>query len=331
METMFYRLIQDKNFEGAQEILREALQKAEIIHPRKDDTWVPVSDMLGFSILQSGGISAYSSYWEGMLRFFERELEPKWGHLCKSHILFRLGFGKIPDSFPEARHHLDRALAEDIQFEEQYQQEAGIKRPILDTLSHFPSYIVLCFLDLIKDERFAGDDERRRFFRGMATLRWDPVHGSKEVDPDVVIRAIERLVPPDGVNKALKVYRELMFVTGERIPAAIHMLSRLTAETVLYGLLVYRAKVKTIGSGSALRADLYGLIEEASRLGLFPSDSVFAVFMSVALVSNNLYRRKVDCTRYTEQVEIGLAVGLKTLLENALIDWGHAAPASNLS
>ena len=329
METTFFKLIREQNFEGASCLLKDALKKAELIHPRKEDTWVPMTDTLGFSIMRSLGAGAYSIYWDDLLHFFEKELEPSWGHLYKGHILFRLGFGHFSESAIEARHDLDRALSEDIRHEEEFQQEIGFRRPLLETLSRFPSYLVLCFLDLIKDEHFTEDGEKARFYRGMAAVRWDAILGAKGIDPDIVTRAVERLLTPEGSEKVFKVRHELDIVLGEKLSAAAVMLCRLVAETVLFCLLGHKHKVKHINGTELMKADLHAMISETNRMNLFASDAVYTAFKSVALAANNLYRRRVDCSRYTEQVESGLANSLRALLENAIVEWGlGGAPSS---
>ena len=97
LEAKFNALMDQGRFDEAAAILKAEIVKAEFVNPRDDYSWGIASDILGYRMLEEEGAGAFNAFWEDLLRLFEDDLEPNWGHLHKGHLYFRLGLGNLGD------------------------------------------------------------------------------------------------------------------------------------------------------------------------------------------------------------------------------------------
>ena len=68
------RFVEERKFSEAASLLKRHTKEAEIIDPRRDDSWGIDADILGYAILEYSGVPAFCSYWQDLLHFFIRNL-----------------------------------------------------------------------------------------------------------------------------------------------------------------------------------------------------------------------------------------------------------------
>jgi tetratricopeptide (TPR) repeat protein len=321
LESRFNALMNKGRFDEAATLLKEELVRADFVDPRDDYSWGPASDVLGYRILEEQDARAFNAYWRDLLAFFQEDLEPKWGHLHKGHLYFRLGLGYLGSDLTLAGEFLEEALAEDRLVASAV---AGNWHTEVETLVHrFPSYVTLCILERIGDGFFASEKDRQRFYRGLIPLRFDVVWDRKEVEMSLVHHAIETIVSEPGRELALATRQELTLASAQQLRTATLSLLASYLEIVLSSILYYTLDAREIEGQSIQGADLGALLRESAHRKIFPSDSIQSTCQLVHILQRELLRPGPQAYRYEVNANIVEYIGysLKILLDSALVKW----------
>jgi hypothetical protein len=324
LNSKFKALLDNSQFDDAALLLKRCLAEAEFVDPRDDYSWGPASDVLGYRILAEQGAPAFEAYWEDFLKFYRNDLEPKWGHLHKGHIFFRLGMAKFQEDVTLAKKYLEESLAEDRLLAELLAAKLHLKN--VETMVHrFPSYVLLCILDQIDPDYFASDEAQQIFYRGFVPLRFDVIWDQKEVEPSLVRHAIEVVVPEPGQKQVFNIQKELNVVFAQRLSAATIGLTRTLLEMILFNALYHRLEVGTMADKDIRQAELDLLLQEAIKQNLFSSLAVQSTCQLIHLLSHELYRPREKSYRYKlNPAVVGyIAYGLKIMFEAALVEWAN--------
>ena len=321
IEARFNTLLEQGRFEEAASILKAELLKAEFVNPRDDYSWGIASDVLGYRILEEEGAEVFNAYWQDLLRLFEQELEPRWGHLHKGHLYFRLGLGNLGSDLALAKMRLEEALAEDRLVADTVAQDLHMDAQAL--VERFPSYVTLCILERIDDDCFSSDEDRQEFYQGLVPLRFDVIWDRKEVEPTLVRHALEVIVPEPGQPETLAAWEQLTLASAQGLRTATLSLLGTLVEIVLSNALYHHFDVSEIEGQGILQADLGALLREAARRDVFPAGSVGSTCQLIHILQRELLRPGSREYEYEVNADIieYIAFSLKVLLDSALAKW----------
>jgi hypothetical protein len=321
LQSRFNDLLNDNRFDEAAALLKGELIRAEFVDPRDDYSWGPASDVLGYRMLGKQGAQGFNTYWRDLLEFFQEELEPRWGHLHKGHLYFRLGLGHLGSDLNLARVYLEEALAEDRLVANAVADDWHTREDIL--VHRFPSYVTLCILERIRDSYFASEEDRQSYYRGLVSLRFDVIWDRKEVEMSLVHHAIATIVPELGREQALAARHELALASAQQLRTATLSLLGSLLEILLANILYYDLDVREIEGESVQWADLGALLREATRRSVFPSDSIQSTCQLVHILKDELLRPGPQAYRYEVNTNIVEYIGysLKIMLDSALVKW----------
>jgi hypothetical protein len=305
----------------ATSLLENHLAAAEIIDPSNDKSWAPYADQISFKILTDKGQDASIAFWQELLNFFVKDLEPKWGHLHKGHILFRLGLAMLSNDMSTAKKHIQEALDEDRLLEKK--RSWGKSVDVEKSIRPYSSYVTLCIIERIEDEDFESDIEKQKFFSEFFSTSFDAAIMRREVNQILVEKAVNRIVPQEGLEQALGIKRELDLAFERRLPIATVSLAGAFLESVLLSILYYKTSLRIVEGNDILGIQLGKLLREASKKGVFPSDAIRATCQVIHIFRNRLHPGNELRQRYklTDRV----AATLKILLDLALLEWERRA------
>ncbi len=323
VEAGFAAYVARGQFDRATELLKESLRQAVFVDPRDDYSWGPESDVLGYQILAAQGPKAFIAYWEDMLHFFTDELEPKWGHLHKGHVYFRLGLGQLALDKGKAVEYIEMALDEDRLVAATYAPTIHLEPEVL--VHRFPSYVTLAILERCEATYFESEEMADRFFAGLAPLRFDVIWDRKEVELSAVRHAISVVVPPPAQAAATAVLEELAQVCQQQQTTSPLTLTAALAEMVLYAVLRYRHDVRAIRGADITYVGRGTLLGEVAKRGIFPTKSIWATFEMVDLLDKSLNRPTDRQYKYAVTPHIRYLIGyaLKILFDRALVEWAE--------
>lgn len=315
--SMLNELLNNNKFNEATSLLKDHLIKAEIIDPSNDASWAPYADQISFKILSDKGQDAFNTFWDELLKFFENNLEPTWGHLHKGHILFRLGLAKLIDDVANAKMYLEKALDEDRLLEK---KRAGAK--IIDiekAVRKYSSYVMLCIIERIEDEHFDSDTEKQKFFQELVSPSFDAAIMGQEVKPELVRESLRHIVPQQALEQTLEARRELDMVYAQRLQTATVSLAGAFLENILLGILYHQLSLRTVQRKDILKVELGPLLKEAIEREVFPSDSIKATCQIIHIFRNRLHPGNELRQKY--KLTSRVVATLKILLDLVLVDW----------
>jgi len=310
-------LLNKSRFDDAASLLKSHLAKAEIIDPSNDGLWAPYADQISFKILSDKGQDAFNDFWEGLLKFFEENLEPTWGHLHKGHILFRLGLAKLVDDVATAKTYLEKALDEDRLLEKK--QAGGKTIDIEKAVRKYSSYVMLCIIERIENEHFDSNTEKQRFFQELVSPSFDAAIRGQEVKPELVRESIQQIVPQQALKKTLEARQELDIVYAQRLQIATVSLAGAFLENILLGILYHQLNLRTVQNKDILKVELGPLLKEAIVHQVFLSDSIKATCQIIHIFRNRFHPGNE--LRQNYKLTPRVAATLKILLDLALVGW----------
>ena len=316
--------MEHKEFEQAGSLLKEQLGKAEIINPKIEETWREYADQITFDLIAFRGHAAAIAFWEDLLSFFERQLEPKWGILNKGRIFFRLGIYNLFKNIDRGKEFLEKAL------EESRRQE--IDKGVTDVekeIKKYSSYTALCIIEQIQNiqaqgEGFSTEAEQQIFFNSLFTA-FDLVIQGIQIEIKNIEEFIRKIVPPEGVQQTMEVWHELNRAYNQRFITAVVALAGIFTENILLSILSDGLKITEItGKGrkfDILEARPYLLLEEAKAKKVFQSDDVKVAFQLIHFFRNRGHPGVERAKRYklTERI----AGNIKVLADQAVMIWAQ--------
>ncbi len=108
MQTQFQELLAAAKFEEATALLRSELLSDRFIDPRSNYHWPTFADELARTLGNKRGENAVTEFWDGLASFLQKQIEPKWGHVHKGYVYFRLGLNVA--AFKERKEQLIEAF-----------------------------------------------------------------------------------------------------------------------------------------------------------------------------------------------------------------------------
>lgn len=312
-------LLNKSRFNEAASLLKSHLAKAEIIDPSNDGSWTPYADQISSKILSDKGQDAFNAFWEGILNFLEKNLEPTWGHLHKGHILFRLGSAELVDDVANAKTYLEKALDEDRLLEKK--RAEGKTIDIEKAVSKYSAYVMLCIIERIEDEHFDSDTEKQKFFQELVSPSFNAAIKRREIKTELVQESISLIVPQQALEQTLEARRELDIVYAQRLQIATVSLAGAFLENILLGILYHQRSLRIVQRKDILEVELGPLLKEAIGRAVFPSDSIKATCQIIHIFRNRLHpgnelRQKYKLTPL-------VVATLKILLDLALVEWAR--------
>jgi hypothetical protein len=328
MDSKLNLLLEQKEFEQAESLLKDHLVKAEIINPKVEETWREYADQITFDLIAIKGHDAAIGFWEDLLSFFVKQLEPKWGILNKGRIFFRLGIYNLFKNIDKGKHFLEKAL------EESRRQE--IDKGVTDVskeIQKYSSYTALCIVEQIQNiqaqgEGFSTVAEQQIFFDNLFTA-FDLVIQGIQTEIKSIEEFVRKIVPPEGVQKTMESWDELNRAYNQRFKIAIVVLAGIFTENIILSILKDRlnidkieiATTKGVRYKDILEATPKQLLEEAKKQGVFQSDDVKVAFQLIHFFRNRGHPGLERTKRYelTERI----ARNIKVLADQAVVIWAN--------
>jgi hypothetical protein len=314
------RLIEEKKFPEAVSLLKEHIRKAEIIDPRRDDSWGIDADILGYAILEHSGDAAFCDYWQDCLRFFTEELEPSWGHIHKGHIYLRLGTGYLATDLQRAAAYLRKGLEEDrLVAEQSRRSDPGLD--VEETVRDSPAYVTLCTALILDAWPYPSKAFKKSFFQDLVPVKFDVIWGPQEVDPRRVRRALGRFAGRSS--------EQLSAALGELDRVFDQRLSLATMSTLESFLMIFlREKLPANPSqpDSLTPSSLTELLAEARSGKIFPDPTVAVIFQMAQILCSVFPTLPTVAIpeALTPRVLSQISVMIKILVDLAVIRWSEA-------
>lgn len=320
MQPKIEALLKANKFDEATELLRSHLSAAELLNPRNDRTWKPYADHIGFTIRERKDRAAESGFWQDLLKFFVADLEPKWMHLHKGHIFFRLGFSTLHDDMSKAVSFFEKALEEDRVLESAGLGDGAQLAHVEKAVQRYSAYVALSILETIQNEQFDSPAERQRFVQAFS-VSFDAAIQGKQVEPAQLGQGLAIVVPKNGLQSSLKILEELDKAINLQMAIATVSLCGALLESVLLGILYHQRGLSNTSKGeNILKVQLGKLLNEATRIeGFFPSSSIRAVCELVHIFRNRLHPGNEIRQKY--KLTFRVANTLSILLRLALMEW----------
>jgi len=307
-------LLNNSRFDEAASLLKDHLAKAVIIDPSdyKDESWPQYADAISRKISRDKGQEATIPFWEDLLKFFKKELEPTWEHLHKGHILFRLGIANLINDVSIAKKYLEKALDEDRLLE--IERAKGKSIDIENKIRKYSAYVMLCIIERIKYVK-----EKQKFFQELLSPSFDAAIRGDKVDPDLVKEAVEYIVPQQGWEQILETRKELDLVFKLKLKTATISLTGAFLENILLSILYHHLNLSTAQGKNILEAELGKLLEEAIKRSIFPSDSIKTACRTINIFRNRLHPGNELTQKY--KLTPRVAVTIKIFFDSVLVDW----------
>jgi hypothetical protein len=323
LKSKFISKIDASEFEDAVSVLKQELLNAVYVDPRDDYSWGPESDILGYRILEVEGPAAFNSYWEGLLDFFIDKLEPKWGHLHKGHLYFRLGLGHLAIDLERAKRYIIDALEEDQIVAENYGPQ--IHEAPIELLHRFPSYVTLVILEMLEEISWESESSKNAFYRGLAPLRFDVIWDKKEEEPSAVQHALEILIPESEIAKIFKMKEELDSACAQHQSFSPIILTAAFMEAILFSKMRFDHQNEKINGTQLEQVAIDDLLSTAIDEDILPTEVIASTFQMVHWLKNNLLRVGKKSRKYEITDEIPYLIGYasKILLDRSLTAWAE--------
>ncbi len=318
--SAFHAALRGEDFATAMQLLKDSLREAQIVNPKQDETWAPPADQLGYAVLFAKGAEACQKYWKELLDYFRLDLEKAWGHTHKGHTYFRMGFAWLGTDLAKARSIIKKSVSEDRLFEQAYQKKLGVRVPMEVALARYPSFVFMQFLDLIQDAALLPQEARRTFFRGLAPTHWDVIWGPKPVDDRLVRAAIRQVVSEKMFDRALQILDGVQADFRSRNGIGLVASCAALVDALVFDKLVVQPGRRTIKGRNPAELTLAELLLEARKRKSLPQESIWSIFQCADLLVRNLPRAQKKREHNSSVIE-AMAVGVKILIDLALVDW----------
>jgi len=320
MNSRLTELLLSKKFEDARLLLQSNLEKGELLDPRVDRLWAPVADTISAHVIKENGLDAAILFWEELLEFFERRIEPTWGHAHKGHIYFRLALHAGKRDFAKARYYLSLARAEDLI---QQRNLGGTEQEILARAQQSSSHVALVLLERIKETDFDSSEEQAQFFDNLFGPSFDAAINGQVVNPDLVLKALERIIPEQVGAICFSLYKELFAAANQNLPFATVSLTGTVLESILLGILIHQKGISTLPSGKFIKdVELGTLVSQAIAQNIFPSKTIKSTMRLVHILRNRLHPGNE--MQQEHKLTNRVSITLKIMFELALVEWSQS-------
>ena len=313
MQTQFQQLLAAAKFEEATALLQSELLSDRFIDPRLNYHWPTFADELAGTLgSKRGENAAVTEFWEGLASFLQKQIEPKWGHVHKGYVYFRLGLNVLHSDIQKGRQYLESAFEED----KILQQLQGSPEA-----SSQSAYIILAILEQIEDSEFSSVEDKRtfitRFFKAF-----DTAITGRAVKAELIEAAIAAIAPADGLAVCRSIYREVQVAYTSRMPFTLVSITGTFLESLILAHLYYRKGIKELGDGkNILKAELGPLLGAASvDLPLLPK----LAFKLVHLFRNRVHPGNE--IRQTYKLVPVVSMAIKAFCDFAILDWSRSFP-----
>lgn len=320
-QTELALLLENSRFDDARELLQARLASGQLLDPRTDAIWRLLADQVAAAIEASAGRTGVLAFWERLLDFFVRIIEPVWGHAHKGHIYFRLGLAALPDNLTRGKAELEAALREDVLLET---SRGGTPEEIVMRSANYSTYVALAIVERIEDSQFPSAADKERFVRQFF-VSFDAAIRGASVKEVLVHQALGAIAPAVALPSCKALYTELHSAAGGGLPFATVSLTGTVLESLLLADLLHRRGVTTTAAGRDIRSvELGVLLNEAIAHSVFPSDSVRVACQLVHIFRNRLHPGNE--LQQTYKLVPRVATTVKVFFELALLEWRRAFP-----
>ncbi|MBU4567129.1 MAG: hypothetical protein KMY53_08415 [Desulfarculus sp.] len=325
METKLLRLMQQKKFISAVNVLKEELIAGNILDPRFDSVWAQLADKILAAANPERNLYYELSYWTDWFHFFITVIEPKWGHAHKGHIYFRLGFAHTQDDEKIAVKNFEFAQSENEIFATNYLGYQGDQ--VLEYCRGQSSYVALCLLEKMDLLDFADNLERKTFISRIFSEAFDRAIQHLFPDPKQVGESLTTIIKSPKFNKhATIIFNELLTVANMSLTyATISSLGSLL-ETILLDAIPESKMIDKKGN-KIDKMTLGILFNLADRNSVFPDDLIKASCRLVSFLRNRIHSKNTLDAKYplTPRASHTLMI----LLELSLIAWAKTLANNN--
>lgn len=303
--TMLTKLLKEKNFVKAMELLKKHLELAELMDPGNDESWAPYADHIASKISEVEAENEVIKFWKELLDFFTNELEAKWGHLHKGHIFFRLGVSYLDIDLNNSKGYLERALEED-----------KLRWP--DNYKHKSTYTMLSIVDKLSPE-FENNSEKKSFFQALK-MAFDLSIVGGGYDPQITLKHLRDLTAKLDQEFICARYKELIN-DCRNSPFLTIFNCGVVLEFVLLNK-AYEEGMNKIREKELKDCTLGDLYHFAKNNNWFPNDKIknscqlVYNFRNLIHPANYLSKWKYELTLHTGRI-------VMNVLEKMINDWGN--------
>lgn len=303
--TILTELLKKKSFVKAMELLKKHLKLAELMDPNNDKSWASYADHIAHKISKIESEKKVIKFWKELLDFFIKQLEPKWEHLHKGHILFRLGVSYLDIDLDNSKDYLEQALEEDkLRWPKDYKYQA--------------TYSMLSIVDKLSPE-FQNNSEKKSFFHALKMAFDLPIVG-REYDPNITVRQLKNLTAKLDQEFIITRYKELIDNCANS-----PFLTIFNCGVILEFILLnkaYEKRIDKIGGKELRDCSLGDLYYFAKNNNWFPNDKIknschlVYNFRNLIHPANYLDKWEYELTLHTGQI-------VRNVLEKMIHDWGN--------
>ena len=307
-----------RDFDCARCVLQNYIESGKVIDPRADRFWAPIADNISAAIQKKSGVEVTIPFWEALLDFFVKKIEPVWGHTHKGHIYFRLGFATARRNFDEAFKNFELAYADDLKLES---IKGGTPEQIELRSQNYSAYVALAILERIKDSDLVSPTDKQHFLDQLLGPSFDAAIAGGAVRPDLVRSAFALIVPSQATLICQKYYEELYKTSTFPLPFAVVSLTGTVLESILLGILKYSKGMSRLPgrNKNILKEELGPLLKGAIDSSVFPTLSIQAAFQLIQIFRNRLHPGNEIRQKYKLTARVSLTV--KLFLELSLLEW----------
>ena len=306
------------HFDSARGLLEKYIESGEIIDPRSDSHWTSIADTIAATVEKKEGLDSTLQFWNAVLDFFLKKIEPKWGHAHKGHIYFRLGFATARKSIEMAFNNFELAYKDDLVIE---QTKGGTEEEIFSRSQNYSAYVALTILERVKEADLSELSDKQHFLDQLFSPSFDLAISGRAVNPAIVQNALSSIVSSEALSASLQRYDESTKAFALSLPFAVITLTGTVLESILLSILKNSHGLSSLtGSKKDILSEELGpLLKESIDRSIFPSKSIQAAFQLVHVFRNRLHPGNEHRQKYKLTPRVSMTV--KILFDLAVLEW----------
>lgn len=318
MQTELENRLEAKDFDAARCLLEKYIEAGDVLDPRSDSHWTSIADKIAAIIEVNKGIYSTIQFWNAILDFFIKKIEPKWGHAHKGHIYFRLGFATARQDIEEAFTNFELAYKDDLVIEK---ARGGTEDDIFARSQNYSAYAALTILERVKDADFSEVADKHHFLDQLFGPSFDLAISGQAVNPILVQNALTSLVSRESLPASLQRYEESNKAFSLALPFAVISLTGTVLESILLSILKDSLELSSLTKSKKdiHNEELGPLLKESIDRSIFPSKSVQAAFQLVHVFRNRLHPGNE--LRQTYKLTPRVSRTVKILFDLTLLEW----------
>ena len=238
------RKLAEGDFDGARVLLQDHLLKGDLISPNDAELWAKLADKIHRAIEKVNNNDEIVSFWNKFLNFIIEELQPKYDHVHKGHVYFRLGFATAKKDFIKAYDYFEQALEDDKILE---RGKGVLESDIDEHIKKYSAYVAAAIFETVKrDEEKIENQQKQYFISNLVTPAFDNAIHRIHINDEIIKKAIRTIVPSPFNKICMSIYDELVVVSHCNLVNSIIILTGSLLESILLGILVHECHIKEI-------------------------------------------------------------------------------------